>query len=56
MPLKELQRTPEITWKHGAKTHLDSARLWEAIAACACPLSDSVAYFDSMTLCYPKEL
>jgi threonine aldolase len=56
MPFKELQRTPEFTRKHGTKIHSESARLGETFAACACSLSDFGAYFDSMAVCYPKQL
>jgi threonine aldolase len=42
--------------KHGVKTHLDGARLWNAAAALGVPASALAAGFDSVMTCFSKGL
>lgn len=56
MPLDEAKRITDFARKHGVKTHLDGARLWEAVAAGAGSLSDFATLFDSVSMCFSKGL
>ena len=45
-----------IAQNHGISTHLDGARLWNAIAASGIPLSEYAESFDTVSLCFSKGL
>ncbi|KAI0145045.1 pyridoxal phosphate-dependent transferase [Xylariaceae sp. FL1272] len=55
-PLKEVQRISAFAKRNNVKMHCDGARLWEAAAAGAGSLTDYVACFDTVTLCFSKGL
>ncbi|KAI0835504.1 l-allo-threonine aldolase [Hypoxylon sp. FL0890] len=58
MPLQDVRAISN--WARSLKppihTHLDGARLWEAVAAGAGSLRDHASYFDSLSLCFTKGL
>lgn len=58
LPLKDCQKISQ--WAHAQTppihTHLDGARLWEAVAAGAGSLKEYCACFDSITMCFSKGL
>jgi threonine aldolase len=56
IPLLECQRISQWARSHGILMHLDGARLWEAVAAGAGSLKDYCACFDSISLCFSKNL
>lgn len=56
LPLAECRRIAAWARRHGVKTHLDGARLWEAVAAGAGSLREYCACFDSVSLCFSKGL
>lgn len=56
MPLDELRRICEWACAQGLKTHLDGARLWDAVASGAGSLSDYTSLLDSVSLCFSKGL
>jgi threonine aldolase len=56
IPLSECQKISEWARSHGIIMHLDGARLWEAVAAGAGSLKDYCACFDSISLCFSKNL
>jgi threonine aldolase len=56
IPLPECQRISQWARSHGILMHLDGARLWEAVAAGAGSLKDYCACFDSISLCFSKNL
>jgi len=55
-PLEECQKISAWAKEHDILTHLDGARLWEAVAAGAGSLKDYCACFDSVSLCFSKGL
>ena len=55
-PLAECRRISAWAREHNLITHLDGARLWEAVAAGAGSLADFCACFDSVSLCFSKGL
>lgn len=56
MPLAEMQRIGAWAREHGIITHLDGARLWEAVAAGHGTLREYAACVDSIQLCFSKGL
>lgn len=42
--------------RQGLRTHLDGARLWNAVAATGIPLSQWTQYFDTVSVCFSKGL
>ncbi|OJD33859.1 threonine aldolase [Diplodia corticola] len=56
MPLAEVRRIGEWARAEGIKTHLDGARLWEAVAAGHGSLAEYAACVDSVQLCFSKGL
>jgi threonine aldolase len=56
VPLSECQRISEWARSNDIIMHLDGARLWEAVAAGAGSLKDYSACFDSVNLCFSKNL
>ncbi|KAI1260452.1 pyridoxal phosphate-dependent transferase [Xylariaceae sp. FL1019] len=55
-PLEEVRQISAFAKKNNVKMHCDGARLWEAVAAGAGSLTDYVACFDTVTLCFSKGL
>lgn len=56
MPLEELRRIGAWCRENGLITHLDGARLWEAVAAGAGSLEEYCAAVDTVQLCFSKGL
>jgi threonine aldolase len=66
LPLADVQAISAWAWSHGIATHLDGARLWDAVAAlCAEGEFDGdlkkglrayTSCFDSVTVCFSKGL
>jgi threonine aldolase len=56
LPLEEAKRITEWATFHDIRTHLDGARLWEAVAAGAGGLKEYCQLFDSVSLCFSKGL
>ncbi|KAL1626922.1 hypothetical protein SLS54_002460 [Diplodia seriata] len=56
MPLAEMQRIGAWARENGVITHLDGARLWEAVAAGHGTLAEYAACVDSVQLCFSKGL
>jgi threonine aldolase len=56
MPLDEVRRITSFAREHGIRTHLDGARIWEAVVAGAGSLPDFTKEFDSVSLCFSKGL
>ncbi|KAI9884422.1 MAG: hypothetical protein M1823_003804 [Watsoniomyces obsoletus] len=56
MPLEETRRITEFARAQGIKSHLDGARLWEAVVAGAGDLAAFTTLFDSVSLCFSKGL
>ncbi|MBD3169229.1 MAG: aminotransferase class I/II-fold pyridoxal phosphate-dependent enzyme [candidate division Zixibacteria bacterium] len=55
-PLDEIERIRELCLKHGIKTYLDGARLWNASAASGIPLNEYTKHFDLVSVCLSKGL
>jgi threonine aldolase len=56
MPLSEVRRIATWARENGIITHMDGARLWEAVAAGAGTLKEFCAEMDSLSLCFSKGL
>lgn len=56
LPLAECRRISTWARENNITTHLDGARLWEAIASGAGTLKEYSACFDSVSLCFSKGL
>jgi threonine aldolase len=56
MPLDEVRRISGFARENGIKMHLDGARLWEVVAACAGSIPEFCECFDSVSLCFSKGL
>ncbi len=56
IPLEECRRISKWAKEHDIKTHLDGARLWEAVAAGAGSITEYAECFDSVTVCFSKGL
>lgn len=56
MPLEETRRICTWAREHGIKTHLDGARIWEAVVSGAGALDEFTSCFDSVSLCFSKGL
>ena len=56
MPLEEIQRISDFARKHGARIHLDGARLWNASTETGVSIKEYCSNFDSVSLCLSKSL
>lgn len=56
LPVEYLKKTRDFAKLHGLKTHLDGARLFNAVVACKTSAKDIAQYFDSVTFCLSKGL
>lgn len=54
--LEYCRRMRKIAKKHGLFTHLDGARLWNAVAATGVDIKDYISEFDTVSLCFSKGL
>ncbi|EJF66504.1 pyridoxal phosphate-dependent transferase [Dichomitus squalens] len=55
-PQDEIVRIAEFAHANGLRTHLDGARIWHVAAETGTPLSELLAPFDSVSLCFSKGL
>jgi len=55
-PLDEIRKIKKVADQHNLLMHLDGARIWNAHVATGIPLSDWVAPFDSVSVCFSKGL
>ncbi len=55
-PLDALHANVAAAREHGLTTHLDGARLWNAVVATGTSVRDWVAPFDTVSLCFSKGL
>lgn len=55
-PVEEIKKISEFCKAHGARFHLDGARLWNASAETGVPMAEYCQYFDSVSLCLSKAL
>src|SRR5690606_22895211 len=55
-PLERLQGVAAVAHEHGLKTHLDGARLLNAVVATGVPAAEYAAGFDSTWICLTKGL
>ncbi|MEX2274645.1 MAG: GntG family PLP-dependent aldolase [Actinomycetota bacterium] len=53
---KHALRVRELADRHGLRTHLDGARLWNAHVATGASLAELAAPFDSINVCFSKGL
>jgi len=56
LPLADARAITAWARANGIRTHLDGARLWEAVVAGAGSLDEYCACFDSVSLCFSKGL
>jgi threonine aldolase len=54
VPLDVMRKIAALAHDHGAKTHLDGARIWNAHAATGIALSEWAQGFDSVQVCLSK--
>lgn len=55
-PLEQLNRVCDWAHDHGLKTHMDGARLFNAVVACGENVRDVVAGLDTISICFSKGL
>lgn len=55
-PQERLRAVVEVACRHGMRTHMDGARLMNAVAASGMPAPEHTRGFDSVTLCLTKGL
>jgi threonine aldolase len=55
-PLEQLRAVCAVARQHGLRTHLDGARLMNAVVASGVPAAEYAAVFDTVTLCLSKGL
>ncbi|MEU0488416.1 GntG family PLP-dependent aldolase [Nocardiopsis sp. NPDC006139] len=56
VPLAEQRRVTGFAHRHGLRTHLDGARLWNAAAALEVSPAEVAEGFDSVSVCFSKGL
>lgn len=56
IPVEEMRKIREVADRHGAKIHLDGARLFHAAAALNVEVKDIAQYVDSLMFCISKGL
>ena len=56
IPLDHIERINRIARENDIHTHLDGARLWNAVVATGISLQEYGATFDTMSLCFSKGL
>ncbi len=55
-PQDEIVRISDYAHRNGVKMHLDGARIWHVAAETGKPLTELLAPFDSVSLCFSKGL
>lgn len=55
-PLPTIQRIRTVAVAHGIPTHLDGARLFNAVVASGVPAADYARYFETVSFCLSKGL
>ena len=55
-PIETIAQVTDIARQAGLKTHLDGARLWNAVAATGISEAQYAAHFDSVSVCFSKGL
>ena len=55
-PMEAIEKIREVVVKHGLKSHLDGARLWNASIATGIKVSEYAKHFDSVSVCLSKGL
>lgn len=55
-PIEQIQRVTSAAKKHGLRTHLDGARVWNACAATGLKPADYARHFDTLSCCFSKGL
>jgi threonine aldolase len=55
-PLKKIEAIATWARRHGLRTHLDGARLWNAVVATGIPAAEWSRHFDSVSVCFSKGL
>lgn len=55
-PLPEMVRITNFARSRGIPTHLDGARLWNAVTATGISVKEYCSHFDSVSLCFSKGL
>jgi threonine aldolase len=55
-PLSLLRELSEVAHTHGASTHLDGARLWNAVVASGESAAERLAGYDTVSMCLSKGL
>lgn len=55
-PIEQIRRVTEAARKHGLRTHLDGARIWNASAATGIAPAKYAAHFDTVSCCFSKGL
>lgn len=56
VPLSEQRRVTAFAHRHGLRSHLDGARLWNAAAALEASPAEVAEGFDSVSVCFSKGL
>ncbi len=55
-PIEQIERVTTLARKHGLRTHLDGARVWNACAATGLKPADYAKHFDTVSCCFSKGL
>lgn len=55
-PIDQVRRVTDKARKHGLRTHLDGARVWNAAAATGVSAAEYAACFDTVSCCFSKGL
>jgi threonine aldolase len=55
-PLEKVRAISAWARRHGLRTHLDGARLWNAVVATGVPAAEWARHFDSVSVCFSKGL
>ena len=53
-PLERLDAVGQFAHANGAKSHLDGARLFNAVAASGVSAARRAQYYDTVSICFPK--
>ena len=56
LPLGYLEAATALARRHGVATHLDGARLFNAVVASGTPVGEIARHFDSVSVCFSKGL
>ncbi len=55
-PLETVRAVSGWARRHGLRTHLDGARLWNAVVATGVPAAEWARHFDTVSVCFSKGL